>query len=133
SAVDDGPDMPPSLISGRDQHIGIARIEHDVGDAGVLADIEHLVPGLAAVDGLVEATIAAGIPQRSLGRDVDDVRIARIDEDLADVFGILEADVLPRLAAVVGAIDPVAVADAALAIVLAGADPDDARVLRIER
>ena len=33
----------------------------------------------------------------------------------------------------IGLVDAVAVADAALAVVLAGADPDDVRVLRIER
>ena len=38
-----------------------------------------------------------------------------------------------RLAAVDRLVDAVAVADAALAVVLAGADPDDERVLRVER
>ena len=44
----------------------------------------------------------------------------------------LQPDVLPGLAAVVALVDAVAVADAALAVVLAGADPDDVRVLRVE-
>src|SRR5207253_1416601 len=43
-----------------------------------------------------------------------------------------EADVLPRLAAVVGAVDTVAIADAALAVVLAGANPDGVGVLWVE-
>src|SRR5205807_10258287 len=74
----------------------------------------------------------AGSPERSLGRDVDGARVARVDEDLADVFGRLETQVLPALAAVVGTVDAVAIADAALAVVLAGADPDDVRILGIE-
>src|SRR6266446_10166568 len=44
-----------------------------------------------------------------------------------------QADVLPALAAVIGAVDAVAVTDAALAIVFAGADPDDIRIPGIER
>src|SRR5262249_62369334 len=50
----------------------------------------------------------------------------------ADVLRVLQADVAPGLATVVGAVDAVAVGDAALAVVLAGADPDDERVLRVE-
>src|SRR5262249_25533373 len=46
--------------------------------------------------------------------------------------GPAKADVLPRLAAIVGAVDAIAVADAALAVVLAGADPDGFGVLGVE-
>ena len=130
AAVDQRPDVPAALVGGGEQHVGVARIEDDVGDAGVLADGQHLLPGLAAVGGLVQAAVAARPPERSLGGDVDDVGVARVDDDLADVLGLLQAHVLPDLAAVVGAVDAVAVADAALAVVLAGADPDDVRVLR---
>ena len=93
---------------------------------------QHLLPGLAAVGGLVEAAVAAGAPQRSLGGDVDDVRVARIDDDLADVLGVLQADVLPADAAVARAVDAVAVADAALGVVLAGAHPHGERVVGVE-
>ena len=48
------------------------------------------------------------------------------------MLGGLEADVLPALAAVIGAVDAVTVADAALAIVLPCTDPDDIRILRID-
>src|SRR5262249_59115205 len=103
-----------------------------IGDGGVVADIEDLLPELAAVGGLVETAVAAGRPERPLGGDIDNVAVARIDDDLADVLRPREADVLPRLAAIVGAVDAVAVADAALTIVLARADPDGVGVLRIE-
>src|SRR5262249_35931053 len=95
-------------------------------------DGEPFLPGAGAVNGLVEAAVAAGRPQRALGGDVDDVGVARVDDDLGDVLGLLEADVLPALATVVGAVQPVAVADAALAVVLAGADPDDLGAFRVE-
>src|SRR6185369_1983806 len=99
---------------------------------GVLADLQHLLPGLAAVGRLVEAAVAPRAPQRPLRRHVDDVRVARVHDDLADVLARLEPDVLPRGAAVVGPVDAVAVGDTALAVVLTRADPDDERVLRVE-
>jgi hypothetical protein len=48
------------------------------------------------------------------------------------VFGAGEAHVLPALAAVVGAIDAVAVTDRTLTVVLASADPDDVAVPGVE-
>src|SRR5262249_24583528 len=112
--------------------IGIARVEDDVGDAGVGADVKHALPRLAAVGRLVQAAVAARPPERPLCRDVDGVGVAWVEEDLADVLGLFEAHLLPRFAGVVGAVDAVAETDAALAVVLAGADPDDVGVLRVE-
>ena len=133
AAVDQRPRVPAALMRHGEQHVGIVRIDRDVADAGVLADLEDLRPGVAAVGGLVEAAIAAGRPQRAIGRDEHDVRIARIDDDAADVLGGLEPEVPPRAAGIVAAIDAVAVADAALVVGLAGADPDGAGVLAIDR
>ena len=133
AAVDDGPDVATALIAGRDEHIGVARIEHDIGDAGVVVDLQNLVPRLAAVGRLVESAIAALLPERPLRRDVDRVRIARVDQDFADVFAGLEADIPPRLPAVGALVNAVAVADAALAVVLARADPEHTRVLGVHR
>src|SRR5262249_31639420 len=131
-AVDERPDVPAALVGGGDQDVRVARVYHHVGDAGVLADRQDVLPGLAAVGGLEQAAVAARPPERPLGGDVDDVRVARVEDDAGDVLRLLEAEVLPGLAAVVGAINAVAVADAALAVVLAGADPDDVGVLRVE-
>src|SRR5262249_12278941 len=132
TAIDQGPDVAAALVGGGDQDVGVARVHDHVGDAGVLADVEDLLPELCAVGGLVEPAGAAGGPEGLLGGDVDDVGVARVDDDLADVLGGGQADVAPGLAAVVGAVDAVAVADAALAVVLAGADPDDLGVPRVE-
>src|SRR5262249_32982744 len=120
-AVDQRPDVPPSLIRRSQEDVGIARVQGDIGDAGVFADVEDEVPGLAAVGRLVKAAVTSWAPKRSLGGDVDRVRIAGIDQDLPDVFRVFEADVFPRLAAVGGFVDAVAVSNAALAVVLPGA------------
>ena len=132
SAVDQRPGVTAALMRHRQQHVGVGRIHRDIADAGVLADLEDLRPVLAAVDRLVEPAVAARRPQRTVGGREHDVRIARIDDDAADVLGGLEAQIPPRAAGVVAAIDAVAVADAALVVGLAAAHPDRGRVLRID-
>ena len=68
SAVDQRPDVPPSLIGRGVEHVGIARIEHDVGHPGVLADRRGGLPGLAAVGGLVQSAVAARASRAVLAR-----------------------------------------------------------------
>ncbi len=131
-AVDERPDVAAALVGSGVEHVGVARVDGDVVDAGVLADRQHGLPGLPRVGGLVQPAVAARRPERPHRRHVDHLGIARIDDDAADVHRILEAQVLPRLAAVDGAVDPVAVGDAALAVVLAGADPDHVGVVRVD-
>ena len=89
-------------------------------------------PGLAAVGGLVEAALAAALPQRAGRGHVDHVGIARVHHDAGDVLGELEADVAEGAAAVFALVDAVAVGDAALVVVLAGAHPDDGGILGID-
>ncbi len=131
-AADERPDVAATLMRGSIDRIRVARVEQDVGDAGVVTDLEHLCPGLAGVGAAIDAALAAAAPQRPVSRHPDDARVARVDEDAADVLGLLENHLLPRLAAVERAIDTVAVGDAALVVVLAGADPDDVGVLRVD-
>src|SRR6185369_3749446 len=132
AAVDQRPDLALPLIGGGIEDVGVARVHRQVGDAGVLVDREDRFPGLAAVGGLVEAAVAARIPQRALGRDEDHVRIARIDDDLPNVLGALETHIDPGLAAVDRLVDAVPIRDAALAVVLAAAHPDHGRVVGVD-
>src|SRR5262249_61513903 len=62
AAVDDRPDVPPPLEARRDEHIRVPRVEHDIGHAGVVVDVQDLVPGLPAVGRLVKAAVAARPP-----------------------------------------------------------------------
>ena len=125
--------MTPPLIGGSQQPVRIRGIDGDIGHARVFADGQDVLPGLAAVGGLEDAPIAAGRPKRPLRCHVDHVRVARIDHDSGDVLGILQTQIAPASAAVVGAINSVAPVHAALAVVLAGPDPDGGRIFRIER
>jgi hypothetical protein len=59
----------------------VARVHDHVGDAGAHADVEHLLPGAAAVERAVEAAVAAVLPQRALGGDEDTVGVRRVDEE----------------------------------------------------
>jgi hypothetical protein len=133
TAVDQRPHLAEALVGARVEHVGIARIEHHLVDAGVVVHVQDAVPRLAAVGGLVEAAIAARAPQRALGSGVHHVAVARINCDLPDVLGVLEPDVRPRLAAVGGPAHAVVVGDAALAVVLAGARPHGERIVRVDR
>ncbi len=125
-------DGPPALIRRGVEHVGTLRIHHQVGDAGVLADREDGLPRLAAVGGLVEAAIAARRPERPDRGHVDHVRVARIDDDVLDVLGVLEPHALPGLAGIRRLVDAVAEGDAALVVVLAGAEPHHVRVLGVD-
>ena len=53
---------------------------------GVLIDMEDRIPALSSVCRLVETAVASGIPQWTLSSDEDYVAVARVDQDLCDVF-----------------------------------------------
>ena len=133
AAIDQREDVPPALVGGGDEGVGVAGVHDHVRDAGVFGDRQDGAPRLPAVRRLVEAPVAAGRPQGPLGGHVHDVRVLRVDEDLADVLRGLEPHVLPALAPVLALVHAVAVADAPLRVVLAGAHPHDVGVLRVER
>ena len=120
--------MAAALPRGGDGDVRVARIHHDVGDAGAFAHGDERRPALATVGGLVQPAVAAVGPERPLRGDVDDVAVARVDEDAGDVLGLLETHPLPRPSRVVGAVHAIAVGYAALRVVLAGAHPDGARI-----
>ena len=125
--------MPAALIRRGVEDVGVRRVDDDVGDAGVLADGEHRLPRLPAVSRLVKSAIAARRPKRPLRRNVDDIGVARIDDDLRDVLGLFQPDVLPALPAVDRFVNPVPHRHRALAVVLPRPNPDHERVMRIDR
>ncbi len=121
-----------SLVGGGQQNIGIARVHDHVGNAGVFADLDETGPVLAAISGFVEAAIAAALPQGSGGRDVNHVAIARVDENFGNVLGLAQAHVVPGTSAIFAFVHAVAIGDAALIVILAGADPNGRRILGVD-
>src|SRR6266850_2224225 len=108
-------------MRGCQQNIGIAWIHDHVGNAGVLADLDEAGPILAAIGGFVEAAITAAFPQGSRGGDINNVAIARVDENFRNVLGLAQAHVVPGAAAILALVHAVTIGDAALIVVLAGA------------
>ena len=53
--------------------------------ARVIVDMQDLIPRQAAVGGLVDALFAAAGPQIAERRDIHDVEVHRIDDDLGDL------------------------------------------------
>src|SRR5262249_61111016 len=95
SAVNQRPGVTSPLMRDREQHVGIVRIEGDVADAGVLADLQDLVPGRTAVGRLVYTPLSSLLPQRSVRGDEHHLRVARIDHDAANLLGRLQAEIPP--------------------------------------
>ena len=90
------PWCPAPLIRSRDQNIRIRRIEHDIGEAGVLVDEPGIRPGPAAIGRLVESAFGVR-PEQVTGRgDVDDVRILRADDNTRDCLCVFEPRRLER-------------------------------------
>src|SRR5204862_4044963 len=100
-----------ALPQGGQESVRLGRVYDEVDDAGAVVLVQDLVPGLAAVARLVDAAVLVGAVQAAEGADVDGVRVLRVDDDLADLVGLLEADVRPGLAAVGALVDAVAVRD----------------------
>src|SRR5688572_24210233 len=122
-----------ALPRGRHEDIGVPWIHLDVVRAGPVVDVKDAAPGGAAVCRFVHAAFAALAPQRALRGDVDDVRVSGIDQDAADMFAFLEADIFPRPSTIDRLVYTIAVGDHALGVVFARADPDHVRVLRVDR
>ena len=127
------PRMDARLPRGREDDARVGGIGREVDDAGRIVDGERAPPALAAVAGAEHAAFRVRSEQVPERRDQHDIRIARVDEDLADVARALEADVTPALAAVARAVDAVAGGDVVARVRLAGADVEDARIRRRNR
>ena len=109
-------------------HVGVGAVHGDVdGRRGIVAE-QHAPKALAAVGALVHAALRVRRRVLAEGRDEDDVGVGRVDADLRDVLGPLEAEVRPRLAAVGRLVHAVACHDVAANARLTHADDDDVGV-----
>jgi hypothetical protein len=129
---DDGGKVALALVRHGVQHVGIPRIHVQLPTTRVIAGTQHVVPGLAAVGGLVDPAIATGLTVRTVGSDPHGVRILGVDHDLTDLLAFLETSLLPTLAGIAAAVDPIARHQVGVGVVLAGSHPDHVRIRRIE-
>ena len=111
------------LIGRGVERLAVRGIHHQLGRAGVVIDVQHALPVLPAVGGLVDAAFAASRPQVAQRRHVDDVEVHRVDDDAGDLLAVAQAHVLPRAAAIRGLVDAVAPRAALPVVVLARCRP----------
>jgi hypothetical protein len=91
------------------EHARIGRVHGEIDRAGVGTAREDLLPGGAAVGGAIDAAHFVRPPEMAERGDVHDVGILGMDAHRADGLAILQPDIAPRLAAVDGFVDAVAV------------------------
>ena len=128
AAGDHRPRLPLGAPGAGVEDARVVRVHLDVHHAGALGEVEHLLPGGAAVQGAEDAAVLVRPEDVSERRRVGDIRIGRMDRDGADLAGVPQADVLPGLAGVGGAVDPVAHGDVAARAGRPGSDIDHIRV-----
>src|SRR5690242_7430180 len=107
------------------ENVRVVRVEGEVGGAGTLALVEHLLPARAAIARAEDAALGVGPPGVAEGGDVGDIRILGMDDDVANVACVGKAGVAPGSPAIAGLIDAIAVRDVAADGGLAGAGVDD--------
>src|SRR5262245_48197974 len=90
------------LIGCGEKCLRILRVHDDIGRARVVVDKQYFLPRLAAVDGFKNAALGVRTPEMSYCRDIDNVRVRRMDDDAADVARILQASIFPVQTAVDG-------------------------------
>src|SRR5439155_7485301 len=89
------------------EDVRILRIEIDVDAAGAVVEVMNFLPALAAVASAEDVTFgvfAVSMPERG---NEGGIRIRGVDDDFADVARVLQANVVPGLAAVVPTVDAV--------------------------
>jgi len=91
-------------------------------------DVVNLVPGLAAVGGLEQTAFFVRTIQSSERADINDIGVFGMDDDSANLKGLVKAFVLPVFAAVGREVDAIAIGDGVARVGLAGADPDDVAI-----
>src|SRR5207244_13642553 len=84
-----------------------------VDAAGAIVEVENFLPGLAAITSAEDAAFRVRAVGMAESGDQGDVGIRGMDDDLADVAGVFQSNVVPSLAAVVRTIDAIAKGDVA--------------------
>ena len=122
------PRVAPELPGGGEDRVGRRRVRREVRGSRALVHEESPAPRPAAVGRAVDAALGVGTELVALGRGEHHVGVVGIDPQAADVAAVGEPAVLPRPAAVGGAVDAVAGGDVPAGGHLAGAHVEDGRI-----
>src|SRR5206468_9502417 len=96
----DAPGRTPRLPERGVHHARIAGTEGEVDGAGVLVLEEDLVPAPPAIRRAEDPALGIGTVGMAEGGQEHAVRIARVDQDAADLLRVAETDVRPGAAAI---------------------------------
>jgi hypothetical protein len=129
----DVPGRTARLPEGCEKNRGVLGVERQIDRARVLVPKENPLPGPAAVPGSIHPSLRIGAVRVAEGRDVDQVGVAGVNQDAADLPAVFEADPLPARPAVIGPVHPVAVRDVGAHVGLARARVEDPGVRRGDR
>src|SRR6267378_4537490 len=100
-------------------------IAFDALPGGAVVEIENFFPVLAAVAGAKDAAFGVRAVGMAQGGDECDIGIRGMNDDFADVQGVLQTDVGPSLPGVIRTIDAVAERDISTDTSLAGSNIED--------
>ena len=125
TAAGEGPRLTAHLIHRRIDDAGVLRIEHYIDSARVLVFIENLLPGLSAVGGAKHAAFFIRSPGVAECSHQNDVRVARVNDQCADMARVFQSEVLPTLTTVGGFVDAVTIRDVAAQAGFAGSHVED--------
>jgi hypothetical protein len=90
---------------------GVGGVDRQVHRAGGIVEKQDLLPRAPTVGGAEHAALRVRPERVAHGRDVGAVGVAGVDDDVADLLGVAEPEVLPARAAVGGAVDAGAVGE----------------------
>ncbi len=128
AAAIERPGSAIALPHGGEQNVGIAGIEYDVNAASTVVEIEDFFPVLAAVASTEDAAFGVRAIGMAESGDEYDVWIRGMDDEFADVPGVLQSDIGPGLPGVIRTIDAVAEGDISADAGFAGSRVNDVRI-----
>ena len=94
-------DAPGSGI----QYCGVARFHHQVAATGLIIYIQYFFPAAAAIGGFENTPFFIGTEEMADGRHPYDIGILGMNDDADDMPRILQADITPAAASIIGTPD----------------------------
>src|SRR5262249_15329596 len=103
----DAPRRPQHFPRGGVEHLWIRRVHSDVGGASPIVDEEHALPRRSAIFRSEHTAFLIGAVWMSDRRNVDDVRVRRMNAHAPDLAAVWKSHVLPRPARIDRLVDPI--------------------------
>ena len=100
TAIDQRPNMAPSLVAGCHDLIRSGCIDHKFIDTGVFIDFQNTFPVFTTIGGPIQTPVSPRAPQWALGRDIDGIAVFGMKTDHRDMTGVFQPHVFPALAAI---------------------------------